>query len=302
MKDQRRTNIKVGLTFIVTVVIIIWIISWAKNFSLSDNHQVIKVSFNSVSGLNTNDIVTVSGVKKGYVDKITLHDNLSYVDIKLDNDVKLTEGTKYYVMMLDLMGGKKIEIIPGNSTQQINYNQIQRGEFSGDVSTAMAFVGTMQENVNDLLIKLNVTLSNLNNSILSDNFTKKADNLVSNANSMITNLNKILRENESGLKELIKTGNETLAGANDLLQDNRNNIDSLFKNINVTIVKSNQLISSLDTLTNETMNKENNLGKLLYDEKLVEELKETVSSVKELTKILVEQMKEKGIKVDAYIF
>lgn len=302
MKDQKKTNLKVGITFLISIIGLIFILSWAKNFSFADNQKNITIVFNSVSGLNKNDIVTVNGVKKGYVERISLRNNVSYVDIKLSNDVQLTEGTKYYVMMLDLMGGKKIEIVPGNTTQQIDYNQVQKGEFSGDISSAMAFIGTMQENVNDLLLKLNLTLSKLNNSILSDDFTQKADILVSNANLTITNLNKILLKNESGLTELIKNGNETLSGANDLLNTNRNKIDSLFTNLNTTLSASNKLISSLDSLTKETNSRKNNLGKLLYDEKLFNELKETISSVKELTKILVDQMKEKGIKVDAYIF
>lgn len=302
MKDQRKTNLKVGITFLISILLIIFIISWAKNFSFSDSHKIIKVAFNSVSGLNTNDIVTVNGVKKGYVEKITLHQNISYVDIKLDNDVILTEGTKFYVMMLDLMGGKKIEIIPGNSTMPINYGQIQKGEFSGDVSTAMAFVGTMQENVNELLSKLNLTLDNLNNSILNKNFTVKANSLLTNANSTINSLNGILKENQKTLKELIQNGNETLITANDLMNSNKGKIDSLLTNINFVLGKSNNLISSLDSLADQTIERKNNLGKLLYDEKLVDELKQTVTSVKELTKMLVEQMKAKGIKVDAYIF
>jgi phospholipid/cholesterol/gamma-HCH transport system substrate-binding protein len=302
MKDQRKTNIKVGITFLLSLIILIWIISWAKNISFTDTHKVIVVSFNSVSGLSTNDIVTVNGVKKGYVENISLKNNISYVKIKIENDVELTQGTKYYVMMLDLMGGKKIEIIPGNSNIPINFNEIQQGEFSGDVATAMAFVGNLQQDVNSLLEKLNLTLDNLNNSVLNKRFTDRAENLLSDANSLIRNLNVVLKENEKSIKELITNANSTIENTNQLLGRNESNIDSLLTNINVTVRKSNKLISNLDSLAKETIEKKNNIGKLLYDENLMNDLKETLKSVKELTGILVEQMKKKGIKVDAYIF
>jgi len=302
MKDQRKTNIKVGITFLLSLIILIWIISWAKNISFTDTHKVIVVSFNSVSGLSTNDIVTVNGVKKGYVENISLKNNISYVKIKIENDVELTQGTKYYVMMLDLMGGKKIEIVPGNSNIPIDFNQIQQGEFSGDVATAMAFVGNLQQDVNSLLEKLNLTLDNLNNSVLNKRFTDRAENLLSDANSLIRNLNVVLKENEKSIKELITNANSTIENTNQLLGRNESNIDSLLTNINVTVRKSNKLISKLDSLAKETIEKKNNIGKLLYDENLMNDLKETLKSVKELTDILVEQMKKKGIKVDAYIF
>ena len=280
----------------------IWIIGWAKNFSLHDNYNDLRISFYSVSGLNTNDIVTVSGVKKGYVNAISLEGNRSIVSIKLERDVKLTKGTKYYIMMLDLMGGKKVEIIPSANTELIDYSETQIGEFSGDVSTAMAFVGTLQTDVRILFDKLNLTLDNLNNSLINKSFTKKADNLLSNANTLLSELNFTLKENQAGIKSLIEAGNSALSNANIFFENNEEKIDSLFSNINLTVNKSNEILTKFNELMNETAEKKNNVGKLLYDEKLINDLKESISSVKDLTKILVEQLNSKGIKVDAYIF
>ncbi len=52
----------------------------------------------------------------------------------------------------------------------------------------------------------------------------------------------------------------------------------------------------------ETKNQNNNLGKILYDEKLFTKLTETLNELNELSKIVNEQMKGKGFKVDADIF
>jgi len=302
MKDQRKTNIKVGVTVLVSLIIVVWIIGWAKNISLNDNYKKIRISFNSVSGLNKNDIVTVSGVKKGFVENISLDGNRSIVTALLEEDVTIYQGSKYFVMMLDLMGGKKIEIIPAAEGELINYDEIQIGEFSGDVSTAMAFVGTLQTDVKILFDKLNVTLDNLNNSILQKSFADKANDMISNANNLLVELNYTLKENQQGLKSLIESSNSALSNANDFFDHNENKIDSLLSNMNVTIQKSKQILSRVDLVMTETAEQKNNLGKLMYDEKLVGDLKESLNSVKELTKILVDQLKSKGIKVDAYIF
>jgi hypothetical protein len=50
------------------------------------------------------------------------------------------------------------------------------------------------------------------------------------------------------------------------------------------------------------MNQQNNIGKLLYDENIIKDLKLTLKQVNELTSILIEQLKNEGVNVDANIF
>ena len=57
MKDLRKTEIRVGITVIVGLLIFIWILSWAKNFSLSSNQKSLLVKFNSVAGLEIGDTI-----------------------------------------------------------------------------------------------------------------------------------------------------------------------------------------------------------------------------------------------------
>ena len=70
MKDQRKTEIKVGVTVILGLLIFLWIYGWAKNFTVNSHRKEISVEFASVSGLSEGDPVTINGVKKGYVKKI----------------------------------------------------------------------------------------------------------------------------------------------------------------------------------------------------------------------------------------
>jgi len=64
MKDQRKTELKVGIAVIVGLILFIWILTWAKNFSLSTTEKSILVSFKNVSGLEIGDEVSINGVKK----------------------------------------------------------------------------------------------------------------------------------------------------------------------------------------------------------------------------------------------
>ena len=55
----------------------------------------------------------------------------------------------------------------------------------------------------------------------------------------------------------------------------------------------------MDYLTSETLNKNNNIGKILYDENLFNELKSSLQQINKLTKTLNQQMENEGLKVKA---
>ena len=112
MKDQRKTEIRVGITIVVGLLIFIWILGWAKNFSLNPSENYLNIKFNNASGLEIGDDVTVNGVRKGNVEDIKVEGQSVIVKISLDNDVNLKEDAKFGISMLDLMGGKKVEISP----------------------------------------------------------------------------------------------------------------------------------------------------------------------------------------------
>ena len=123
MKNERKTEIRVGLTVLVGILVFIWILGWAKNFSLQSNEQLIKVRFINVSGLEIGDQVTVNGMRKGYVKEMIVEPNNVVVELSIDNDIKLKEDASFAISMLDLMGGKKVEVFPGTSSTTTEFRQ-----------------------------------------------------------------------------------------------------------------------------------------------------------------------------------
>ena len=72
-------------------------------------------------------------------------------------------------------------------------------------------------------------------------------------------------------------------------------LQSVLKNTDNLIVKLNQF-------TDEINAKQNNLGKIIYDEKIYEDLTQSLKQLNELTKLMLQQLKEDGLKIDADIF
>jgi phospholipid/cholesterol/gamma-HCH transport system substrate-binding protein len=302
MKNERKTEIKVGLTVLVGILIFIWILGWAKNFSLTSDSQSIKVMFNNVSGLEIGDQVTVNGMKKGFVKDMKVEPNKVVVELSIEKDIRLKQDASFAISMLDLMGGKKVEVFPGVSNSDIDYSEIAAGQFFADIPSAMSLFGSVQDDIVTVLSEVKISLNSLNKYLTDEKLSTDVKKSLSNLNMLTEKLNIILSENRNDLRNITQNTVELTEKSNQILTDNKQNIDELFSNLKSVFQKSDTLLTDLNNFSNETMNQKNNAGKLLYDEKLISDLKKTLEQVNELTSILVEQLKTDGINVNAHIF
>jgi len=302
MKNEKKAELKVGIIVIVAIIIFLWILGWAKNFSFNSNEKSLTISFQNVAGLVVGDFVSVQGIKEGYVKSLKNDNNLVLVDISLSDDVKLKEDAQFSIMMVDLMGGKKIEITPGLSKVDIDYSQIQNGSFVGDISTAMAALGEVQNDLVSIISEVKITLTSLNNVINNAEFTSGIQNSVTSLNKLIQKTDLIISNNSNSVSELLKNSNELVLNSNKFIVDNKDEIRTTFSNVSKLVKSTDTLMLKLSNFMVEVENKDNNLGKLLYDKDLVENLSSTLKKLKELTDTINKQINDEGLKVDANIF
>ncbi|MCL5029375.1 MAG: MlaD family protein [Bacteroidetes bacterium] len=301
MRDQRKVEIKVGITVIVALLIFLWILGWAKNFSFTAKDNFIKVRFNNVAGLEVGDYVTVNGVKKGNVQDIKIESNDVMVTLSVNKDVDLKSDAIFGISMIDLMGGKKIDIKPGSSSDPIDYNKIQNGIFYSDIPEVMSFVGSMENDLVVTLKNVNVTLNSVNKYLTDQKLNENIKSSLSNLSQLTEKLNLMIDENRINLKKLTENSVDITNQAKDFIAQNKNNISASISEADGILKKTDTLVTKLNDFTNDVKSRNNNLGKIMYDDKLYDNLTQSIKQVNELTKILIEQLQNKGFKVDAKI-
>jgi len=301
MKDQRKTEIRVGITVLLGIILILWVFGWAKNLSVNSSRKELLVEFNSVAGLELNDPVTINGVRKGFVDEIKIQGNLVNVLLILDGDVELKEDAKFYIMMLDLMGGKRIEVEPGSSAIEMNYSLIAKGKFLGDISTAMAAFGTVEIDLVDVIKDVKITLESLNKTLTDEKFNSDMRNALDNIVTLTNNLNKLINDNKKEINQLLVSGNKLADNLNEFITTNKDSIAQTIISLKQTMDHSKVLIDKVDLFIDNINQGENNLGKIINDPDLLNDLKTTIQQLKNLANLLLEQLQKEGIKVDASI-
>ncbi len=302
MKRDRKAEIKVGITVTIAVLIFIWILGWAKNFSFSSNYKILRVQFENTSGLNKGDNVTVNGVKKGFVDDISLSKGGVILSLAIENEVQLYRDASFRIAMFDLMGGKKVEVSSGSSGVELDYTKVYNGSFLNDLPTLIANLGKIQDNVASTLFKLNTTLSSVNDLLGDKEFKNDLKNSVRNMNNAAVQFSGLLNENKTRLNKLIENANSLTLNADSLINENRKNITTSLNNLNSLSQRADTLFQLSNRFMLEIKNKKNNLGRLIYNKSFYDNLNSSLTKLNELTKILIIQLKSEGINVDASIF
>lgn len=299
MKEINKTEFKVGLTVFAGIIIFIVVVLWAKEIKLGSSDNQLNIHFDSVAGLEVGDKVTVSGVKKGKVEKIAIDNSGVMVEISLAKEIQLKKDASFSVMMLDLMGGKRIEINPGVSSALLDVNERQNGTFAGDISTTMAVLGSLENDIVSVIKEVNVTLASLNEILGDKELAGEMKSAVKNLNATAISVNKLIAANKSGITDLLETSNRLAENTNKLIEGNSEQFSSVLNGTNDLLQHAEKLISDLNSIADEVKNKQNNLGKLLYDDELLSNLTKTLNQANELTKLLIEQLKGDGINVKA---
>lgn len=299
MKDQRKTEIKVGITVIISVIILLWIFGWAKNITVNSGRKEVNVMFDNVAALEIGDPAAVNGVRKGYVDDIQIDGAKVFVKINLDADVTLKEDAQFYIMMLDLMGGKKVEISPGSSSKELDYSATQKGEFKGDIASAMAVFGSVEKDLVDVIKEVKITLTAVNSTLTDQQFNSDLKTSVNNLSLLTENLNKLIMQNKDEINKLLNSGIELSNSVNNFIKTNQDSISQTITSLKQTLEQSKTLIAKVNELLDKTNNSENNLGKFLNDPEMMSDIKASIQKLKELTQLLVDQLKNEGLKVKA---
>jgi len=302
MRNSRATEIKVGVTVLLGLLVFIWVLGWAKNFSLSSSDNLVKVKFSKVSGLEIGNNVNVNGVRKGHVKDFVIQGSSVIVTLSISNEIQLKKDSQFSLESTDLMGGRKIEVNPGNSDEELDLSDIHHGEYITDIAGVISLVSDLQDKITIITDESVKTLQGINSILDDENFIQELKSSVTNLNNLTAKLDRVLSENQQNIKEITENTKEITTDTKVLIKENKENIERSLTNLNTVLLKSDSLITSLNYLTQETAMGENNLGKILYDDSLYLNLTRSMKLLKELSKVILEQVQTDGFKVDANIF
>lgn len=302
MRNERKAEIKVGITTILSLIVFIWIMGWSKNFIRTSSDVEINIMFDNVSGLEFDDEVTIRGLRKGFVKDIILDRNIIIVKISVDQSADLRKDAEFWLATVDLMGDKKIEILPGIAEEKLNLDLLQSGKFLPDFSTMMATIGSVKDELMAMLDDVKVSLTAVNSYLTDEEMKTDLKSSLKNLNGLTYKLNVMLSENSENISTIVENTAVISEDAKIFIDENKEDINVSVSKLKSLLTESDSLVNQFNYITAQTIEGDNNLGKILYDDSLVVKLTETFKLLKQLSKMIIYQLQQDGVKIDANIW
>ncbi len=258
---KRGLEFRVGIFVILALLLLISGFFWLGEFRAGRAGYGVKVLFTDVGGLRAGDPVHIAGVEKGKVLKIELKKHVVEVDLWLDSDVQLSSDCRVLIRDIAMISGTKfVKIEPGKSEAPLDLSKPVWGVTPPDFS------------LSDLQLvagHMSGILDRLANHLVTEETAKSLKETIQNTNRLTRDLSKMTSQSRThivqGLKDL-RSASEKL---NELISS---------EEFNATLASLRVISESLEKVSQG----KGTLGKLMTDEELYGELRETTGALREL--------------------
>jgi len=279
---RQSLELKVGATVIAALIILVFGVMWGKNYRLTTGQQPVRFSFDNSSGLKSGDPVTVSGVNKGQVSAIELDRGRAIITMMLDRDVELYSDFRAYITAVELMGGKKVEILPGTTEPRFNLTTLTEplvGTQTVGFPELMLVASDLAGRTVHIAARLDTTLALVNNALDKERLQQPLHHAVADLQATTTKLRRLLEDNETMLQRVAANVDYTTAELRAVVERRSNGVDSTLIALAEASGRLNEFSKTLEEISKRVRNKEGAVGRLLYDDQLIVSLERAVLRV-----------------------
>lgn len=280
---KRSKEVQVGITVILSVVVLTAGMLWLKQFRFSGGMNRYQVDFPMVDGLQTRDRVQVRGMRMGKVADFDIIDDHVRVAIDVDRSVTLREDAQIRLSTIGIVGEKIVEIQPGTG-QPVAEGHV----FQGVAEPSLTTMGASASQTMDTLAELARDLRDLVRELRAGNHLtgtltaaqgalEEVDGALGENREQVKALLGDLRAATNALRTTLAGPDSALAGTLGQARRTAVRADSVLAAVEKTAATLDKLMAGLDR-------GEGSAGKLLHDDRLYEEATATLADVRELIK------------------
>jgi phospholipid/cholesterol/gamma-HCH transport system substrate-binding protein len=277
MAQQRFTELKVGIFFLVAVALVAGLIlKFGKYERLATKNYEITVIFSDVGGIVRDADVLYGGISVGKVRDITLDQTgILKVNVKLDlyESVKIRKDAKFIINQSGLLGDRYIDVVPQSATADfLNPGDTVNGTSSMDLTEAIhQFAGTI-DRVDKAIQRIDETVLSRQSLDHIDASLANIEVVSSNAVGLTLSMRGIVDDNRGKVDNVLTkfsaaADNLSTASKNvdQLVSANQDDIRAAMKNLSESSARVNDILAHVEK-------GEGTVGKLLVDPTLHNEI------------------------------
>jgi phospholipid/cholesterol/gamma-HCH transport system substrate-binding protein len=308
MKDTRSVEIKVGLVSILAVILFIIGITLGRGLYVSVNPVQVKMRFPNSGNIQISAPVFVNGVKRGSVASVSNDNGSVLITADLDNVSELRKDVSARISILEITGGKKIDIVPGKSPVKYKIGDEILGKTAADFADLLYMLGEIGNDGMVLIKRLDTLAVSINRIVADEQFINNLKNTVESTSQLTANANKLLSDNIKGIELTINNLKSMTTELNASIKQNAPKIDTIINKFdltltdtrtliaqtNKTIAEAELIVKDLKSMTDSVRYGSGFVNKLLYDKEFSVRIDSTISNLSKF----IEQVQIYGINAN----
>jgi len=226
------------------------------------------------SGLVKGSNVSTAGINVGIIKDIKLENGQARVEMVLQGTVPLTKSARIEIRPNGILGDKHVEIVAGDPRDP----PLRSGEQILVVDDR-ASVDRLIAEVSRITKSLNAVADNIRSATDGD-VDKPLGRIIANVETLTKDISEITHENKGRISDILADLEETSSTINDLVNDE--GPDSLKESLKAAIKSLRKIdgtLANVEEITGKINSGKGTLGKLVNDEKTIEEVNTAVASI-----------------------
>ncbi|MCX7930296.1 MAG: MlaD family protein [Chlorobi bacterium] len=290
--SEQRTYAKVGAITLVAVLLLLIGITIGRGVNISTAPVQLRIRAGSADGIEAGAPVWINGIKRGSILSVRPDGDSVLIVAGIDDASVLRADARARIAMLEITGGKRLDILPGSRPDRWN-GTVLRAETGGDLASMFSQVGRIAARASTLLDRLDTTIAAANAIVADRTVQEQLRQTLEQTSAVVTELRRLVETNHSAVDRLIDDAGAVAHQLRDAIESNRPTVERLLERLDRTSAeleslagKASRLATSADTTLGElnTMltqlrSQRSVLGKLLYDQQLSANLDTTLRRI-----------------------
>jgi phospholipid/cholesterol/gamma-HCH transport system substrate-binding protein len=282
VKIKNETKVGVLAAFAIALLIIGY--NFLKGNSIFSRETTLYAKYTQVDGLGVSKPVLVNGFQIGRVDKLKLEsDGTITATLKIKDEYKIPINTVARLESTDLLGGKAIVMVLGNSKEIAQDGFVLNANVE---KSLMESVQPVQKKAELIITKMDSILTSVN-AILNPNFQKNVDKSFTSIAATLGALEATSKKVDALVGSEASKLASILSNVEAITVNFKNNgakIDAILTNLNTvtdkaaalnfkqTIDNANKAVADLQGMVSDLKGGKGSLGQLLNDNKMYDNL------------------------------
>ena len=254
---------KLGGFVLIGIVALIVSVMLLGDFQFTSKYS-LNILFKDIAGLPSKSRVKIAGVEVGGVKKITLEGNLAKVTVWLRKDIPVHDDAIARIVSTGLIGSKFLELTMGSPEKPVLKD--------GDTLQGIEPI-SFDKVMTDLMEQLDAFTAPFKGQGMK-NIGQNLSDTLENLKKVSDTLKATIADHEERINDIVKNVDIFSKNMADITSDNKDDVRAAIKDIKNVSAK-------LDAIVTRINNGEGIAGKLVSDKQMGEDMKKTMTDLKD---------------------